>query len=417
MKALRNSFFFLLMGAAAMGHAQSGLGAKDLDAVRAASRACAQAVATRDWAAYAACFTADGIVQPPNGPALTGAAIRAWADATPPFKDFKFEHDEIDGRGDFAYTHGRFAMTLMIPGIPEMKDLGKFVEVWRKVNGVWKLKSDTFNSNLPAPAAGLSPQDVEAIRAATRASLAASNGRDWSKWVTFFTADVVVQPPNTPALKGRAAVEAWGRAFPSFKDLVLDQEDITGRGDLAYARGRYSMVLMLPGMPEMKDTGHFIELWRKESDGAWRVSADTFNSELPAPNPDLTDADRKAIRDMGDLYVKSTLARDWTPFMTLLADDARFLQPNGPAVVGKAAIRAFVESFPPLATFTSKTDEIDGGNGLAYARGTYTMATGRGAKIPIKDAGGWYWIVRKTGDGWRLTRGGWTSDQPLPAPK
>ena len=123
--------------------------------------------------------------------------------------------------------------------------------------------------------------DAEAISAASQAYALAANDTAWSTWATFFTEDAAFLPPNTPTQRGRAAIEAWGRSFPPFRDLRLSPVEIVGRDDLAYVWGRYSLVIAPPNAVAMPDSGKYIEIWRKQSDGSWKVFRDTYNSDIP----------------------------------------------------------------------------------------------------------------------------------------
>ena len=37
------------------------------------------------------------------------------------------------------------------------------------------------------------------------------------------------------------------------------------------------------GMDPMPDEGSYLEIWKRQADGSWRVAMDVFNSDLPAP--------------------------------------------------------------------------------------------------------------------------------------
>ena len=44
------------------------------------------------------------------------------------------------------------------------------------------------------------------------------------------------------------------------------------------------MVMTLPGVEgPIPDHGKYIEIWRRQSDGSWKVALDIFNSDLPLP--------------------------------------------------------------------------------------------------------------------------------------
>jgi ketosteroid isomerase-like protein len=82
-------------------------------------------------------------------------------------------------------------------------------------------------------------------------------------------------------------MEPWFAAFPPMSDFRPQIIEVDGRGDLAYVRGTYSMMLTLPGATEpINDTGKYIEIWRKQADGSWRVIRDIFNSDLPVAAPE-----------------------------------------------------------------------------------------------------------------------------------
>jgi uncharacterized protein (TIGR02246 family) len=135
----------------------------------------------------------------------------------------------------------------------------------------------------PAATGPLTASDQDAIRSASQAYTRAASGQDWSAWAGFFTADAMFLPPNSPAKTGRAEIEAWGREFPPMKDLAIEPLEIEGRGDLAYVRGRYSLVLTLPNQAEQPDSGKYIEIWRKQTDGSWKLSRDIYNSDVTLP--------------------------------------------------------------------------------------------------------------------------------------
>ncbi len=104
-----------------------------------------------DFDAMAACYTADGVLMPPNNPSVTGhEAIKAFIASMPKVKDFSITHDEIEGTGDRAIVYGKFAITFVMPDGTEVKDKGKFIEVREKqTNGSWLMTHDMFNSDMP----------------------------------------------------------------------------------------------------------------------------------------------------------------------------------------------------------------------------------------------------------------------------
>jgi ketosteroid isomerase-like protein len=131
----------------------------------------------------------------------------------------------------------------------------------------------------------------------------------------------------------------------------------------------------------------------------------------------LSQADTAMINDMVGRYVSTTLGEDWDGWATQLSEDAVFLPPNGPVLEGRATIRQWIPVFSGLASFTAPVSEVTGDGSTAYARGTYTYATGPKAAVQGADSGKWITVYHRQADGsWRITRNMWNSNSPPPAP-
>ena len=129
----------------------------------------------------------------------------------------------------------------------------------------------------------------------------------------------------------------------------------------------------------------------------------------------LSERDTAALRENAARYVSTALAADWDAWASQLTDDAVFLQPNGPAVEGRAAIRQWATGFTGMATFTAPVAEISGAGSVAYARGTYTFAMGPKAADQTSDTGKWLTVYERQADGsWLIKRNIWNSDRLLP---
>jgi len=133
--------------------------------------------------------------------------------------------------------------------------------------------------------AGLTDADKEAIRKRADAVVSIANAptKDWDAYVrTDYTEDAVVLPPNSPALQGWDAIRSYILTEGVVSDFKVQMVEIEGRGDLAYVRGIYSMTVTPPGASgPTKDTGKYIEIWRKQADASWKVIRDIFSSDLP----------------------------------------------------------------------------------------------------------------------------------------
>jgi ketosteroid isomerase-like protein len=134
----------------------------------------------------------------------------------------------------------------------------------------------------PSPRMGLSPDDVAAVRMATDRYVQAALAGDWDRWAALSTDSAVFLQPNGTPIEGRPALRRWITAFSgldSFSSTVLEVE---GQGDLAVSRGTYAFVLGPQAAGSAVDTGKFLTVWRRQPDGAWRISRNIWNSDRVA---------------------------------------------------------------------------------------------------------------------------------------
>ena len=113
-----------------------------------------QLIKAMDAAGIATLYAEDGAVMPPNAPIGKGRAAiqQTWASMmqTPGF-DLAIVPEQIivSSSGDMALDRGTYRLAIAPGGTPQT-DTGKYVVVWRKVDGEWKAAADIFNSDLPA---------------------------------------------------------------------------------------------------------------------------------------------------------------------------------------------------------------------------------------------------------------------------
>jgi uncharacterized protein (TIGR02246 family) len=135
----------------------------------------------------------------------------------------------------------------------------------------------------------------------------------------------------------------------------------------------------------------------------------------------LSDADKAAMQQAADKAVATMTSptRDWPAFAAALyTEDATVLPPNGPAVKGREAIVAFLETFPPIAEFKQTRQQIDGLGNLAYEIQTYTAMFAPPGEPQVADTGKVVWVWRKQADGsWKILVEMWNSDLPAAAPE
>lgn len=76
-------------------------------------------------------------------------------------------------------------------------------------------------------------QDESNIRRMFDARVASIRAGDWVAWSQQHADSVIVQPAHAPAIRGRAALLAWGQAFPPIDSLALSDIRVWGDGNMA----------------------------------------------------------------------------------------------------------------------------------------------------------------------------------------
>jgi uncharacterized protein (TIGR02246 family) len=121
------------------------------DAIAAADAKFEAAFKRGDAAGVAAFYTEGAQLLPPNVDFMIGRqAIQAyWQGAIDAgIKEARIEIVEVEAHGDTAIEVSKY--TLHGEGGVEL-DAGKFIVIWKREGGQWKLHRDIFNSSKPAP--------------------------------------------------------------------------------------------------------------------------------------------------------------------------------------------------------------------------------------------------------------------------
>jgi len=141
----------------------------------------------------------------------------------------------------------------------------------------------------PAPPAAPPPPDPAAVRSAIEAAngkfVEAMNKGDTATAFMNYASDAVIMMSNEKPWRGRELMsKGFGGMMSMFaiKDMSFHTDDVMVDGDLAVETGEYKMTLVPKGGKEMKDEGKYITVWKKQSDGSWKIVRDISNSSLPA---------------------------------------------------------------------------------------------------------------------------------------
>jgi ketosteroid isomerase-like protein len=133
---------------------------------------------------------------------------------------------------------------------------------------------------------GFAQDKAEEIRAADQAWAHAAGAKDLDACVGVLGADGAVMPPNAPIA---ASKEEARRFFASFFALPgssiawhATKVEVARSGEIGYSTGVYETHFNDTSGKTVSDTGKYVTVWKRASDGKWQVVRDIFNSDLPA---------------------------------------------------------------------------------------------------------------------------------------
>jgi len=127
-----------------------------------------------------------------------------------------------------------------------------------------------------AEVAGLSAEDVAAIKTVHDAILHATLAGSLEATLEFYTEDAILIMGGI-VIEGREAyketLKALSKVSPTVTAANITIAEIDGRIDLAFVRGTSSTTMEREGVPEpIQRTGKFIEILRKQDDGSWLIA-------------------------------------------------------------------------------------------------------------------------------------------------
>ena len=166
---LRNALWLTALAAAAIATSCAPATVPDTSAagetqIRSLDEQWSAAAAKNDLEGTLSFYADDAVLLPPNMPiAKDQKSIReSWAGLLGPNTavSWKVSRVEVAKSGELGYLYGTYQLSIKDPkGGPAMTDTGKILEVWKKQSGSkWKCIVDTYNSDLPVPAAPAAKQ-------------------------------------------------------------------------------------------------------------------------------------------------------------------------------------------------------------------------------------------------------------------
>lgn len=102
--------------------------------------------------------------------------------------------------------------------------------------------------------------------------------KDGNVFAALYDTAAIYLPDAFPAIRGNQAIaDYWVESFPFIRDLHLNMESLEGTEDLLYESG--TGIAILATETSSNDTLHYkyLNIWKKQSDGSYRVAVDMYN--------------------------------------------------------------------------------------------------------------------------------------------
>ena len=119
--------------------------------------------------------------------------------------------------------------------------------------------------------------------------------RDGEAIASFFADDAAMATPGEQLVRGKESIREATQAFAQDPNLNVtfraNNVQVAESGDLAYTRGQYMMTSTEASTDQPQSTrGHYLTVWQKQPDGAWKAVEDFIT-----PGPPLPVAERAAM--------------------------------------------------------------------------------------------------------------------------
>ncbi len=133
-----------------------------------------------------------------------------------------------------------------------------------------------------------------------------------------------------------------------------------------------------------------------------------------APAP-LSETDLAAIEVTSAAFMKAMQESNWEAAAATYTEDAVLLPPNHDVVTGRASIRDYFGTFPPISNFMVKNVDIRGAGDMVVVRGTYSMTLTIPGMPPMDDHGKFVDVRKRQADGsWLYEWDMFNTSVPLP---
>ena len=108
--------------------------------------------------------------------------------------------------------------------------------------------------------------------------------KDVEKFLSYFAPDASAYPQGMPIATGTDSIRKSFTAMSAMPGFSVQwtpaKADVSGTGDIGYTTGAYEST-----MGGATEKGKYVTIWKKQTDGAWKVSEDIFNADAAPKAP------------------------------------------------------------------------------------------------------------------------------------
>ena len=114
---------------------------------------------------------------------------------------------------------------------------------------------------------------------------AAAAAKDLEKTISFYSENALVLPTNAPAATTKDTIRNTWKDLLASPGVAISWKtakvEVARSGDIAYTTGTYELTMNDASGKPINDSGKYVEVWKKQTDGKWKVAVDIWNSDLP----------------------------------------------------------------------------------------------------------------------------------------
>lgn len=173
-----------------------------------------------------------------------------------------------------------------VGGGPKTTARWNSTEVYQRIGGSWKIVHSHWSYLKPEMNESVDAReaDVRAIRESEEEWVRAWEAKDVDRIVGHYADDASVELAGVPMMSGKDAIRAGVKHSIADSHFGLTfapvQVEVSKGGDLAYARGAYSVTLTdVATKQPVTEKGKYIVVYRKQRDGGWKAIHDINNRD------------------------------------------------------------------------------------------------------------------------------------------